>query len=125
MGLSEASRKFNVAVETLRTQTPGLVSLASRPGPLIVDLIANPAQIFNADETRVIIVHRPAKEIAQIGRHNVTSVMLADKRKDAHYICMLICWWCGDPTFHNFSKETGCTGNAWTGGISKQRISHQ
>ena len=33
MGLREASRKYNVPVETLRRRTAGLVSIDCRPGP--------------------------------------------------------------------------------------------
>ena len=46
-----------------------------------LNLIAKPSQIFNADETRVTIVHKPSKVIAQIGRRNVPSITSADKGK--------------------------------------------
>ena len=46
-----------------------------------LNLIAKPSQIFNADETRVTVVHKPLKVIAQIGRRNVPSLTSADKGK--------------------------------------------
>ena len=46
-----------------------------------LNLIAKPSLIFNADESGVSIVHRPAKVVAQIGRHNVPSLTSADRGK--------------------------------------------
>ena len=46
-----------------------------------LNLIAKPSQIFNADETGVIVVHKPSKVIAQICRRNVPSLTSADTGK--------------------------------------------
>ena len=44
-----------------------------------LNLISKPGQIFNADETGVTIVHKPAKVIAQVGRRNVPALTSAEK----------------------------------------------
>ena len=46
-----------------------------------LNLIRKPSQIFNTNETGVTIVHKPSKVVAQMGRHNVPSLMSADKGK--------------------------------------------
>ena len=43
-----------------------------------LNLISKPGQIFNADETGVTIVHKPAKVIAQVGRRNVPALTSAE-----------------------------------------------
>ena len=46
-----------------------------------LNLISKPGQIYNVDETRVTIVHKPSKVVAHIGRRNVPSLTSADKGK--------------------------------------------
>ena len=46
-----------------------------------LDLLSKPMQVFNADETRVSVVHKPGKVIAQLGRRNVYSITSAERGK--------------------------------------------
>ena len=50
-----------------------------------LNLIAKQSQIFNADESEVSIVHRPAKVVAQIGRNNVPSLTSARRERHTLY----------------------------------------
>lgn len=47
-----------------------------------LNLLSKPAQIFNADETGVSIVHKPGKVVAELGRRNVYSLTSAERGKN-------------------------------------------
>ena len=46
-----------------------------------LNLICKPMQIYNSDETRVNVVHKPGKVVAEMGRHKVYAVTSAEKGK--------------------------------------------
>ena len=46
-----------------------------------LNILNKPMQIFNVDETRIIIVHKPGKVITEVGWKNVWSLTSAEKGK--------------------------------------------
>jgi len=38
-------------------------------------------QIYDCDETRISVIHKPGKVVAEMGRHKVYAVPSAEKRK--------------------------------------------
>ena len=42
---------------------------------------SKPMQIYNADETRISVVHKPGKVVAELGHRNVYALISAEREK--------------------------------------------
>lgn len=78
---------------TIRTPQPLSYSRATAGNPEVIrdffgklgalfgrlNLLSRPAQVFNADETGITVVHKPGKVLAEVGRRHVYSIVSGEK----------------------------------------------
>ena len=78
---------------TIRTPQPLSYSRATAGNPEVIrdffgklgalfgrlNLLSKPAQVFNADETGITVVHKPGKVLAEVGRRHVYSIVSGEK----------------------------------------------
>ena len=73
-----------------------------------LNLISKPMQIYNTDETRISVVHKPGKVAAELGHRNVYTLTSAERGKTHTVLTCLSFWSCFAPN-DGISPEEVCS----------------